>query len=76
MKKQKLTITPALIQKYAAFLHEQERSSATIQKYVHDLTVFPPFWLDELWPRGCLLPTSSSPVSSLPSCYIDFVRNV
>ena len=30
MKKQNLTITPALIQKYAAFLREQEPSSATL----------------------------------------------
>lgn len=45
MKKQELTITPALIQKYAAFLHDQERSAATIQKYVHDLTAFSAFFL-------------------------------
>ena len=38
MKKQELTITPALIQKYALYLREQERAVATIEKYVHDLT--------------------------------------
>lgn len=39
MKKQELTITPALIQKYAAFLREQERAASTVVKYVHELTV-------------------------------------
>ena len=41
MKKQEnsRTITTKLIDRYAAFLREQERSTATIQKYVHDLGV-------------------------------------
>ena len=36
MKKQELTITPALIQKYAAFLREQERAASTVVKYARD----------------------------------------
>ena len=32
------TITPDLIQDYLVYQEEQERSSATIQKYAHDLT--------------------------------------
>lgn len=55
MKKQELTITPALIQKYAAFLHEQERSSATIQKYVHDLTALGDFLAGQPMTKGLLL---------------------
>lgn len=43
MKKQELTITPALIQKYAAYLRDQERSAATIEKYVHDLNTLSAF---------------------------------
>lgn len=38
-KKEQRTITPKLINRYAHYLREQERSSSTIQKYVHDLTV-------------------------------------
>ena len=34
------TITPELINRYAAFLREQEKSVSTVQKYVHDLGVF------------------------------------
>lgn len=30
-------ITPALIERYSIYLHEQERSKATIQKYQHDI---------------------------------------
>ena len=37
-KKSSKTITPALICKYADYLHEQEKSPSTIEKYVHDLT--------------------------------------
>lgn len=55
MKKQDLTIIPALIQKYAAFLHEQERSSATIQKYVHDLTSLSAFLAGRAMTKGLLL---------------------
>lgn len=32
-------ITPALIEKYTTYLREQERSKATIQKYLHDIAV-------------------------------------
>ena len=53
MKKQELTITPALIQKYAAYLREQERSPATIEKYVHDLTALSGFLAGRpVWPDG------------------------
>ena len=45
MKKQELTITPALIQKYAAYLREQERSPATIEKYLRALSTLLR-WLD------------------------------
>lgn len=55
MKNRDLTITPALIQKYAAFLLEQERSSATIQKYVHDLTTLSAFLAGRAMTKGLLL---------------------
>ena len=38
MQQEKTVLTQALIRKYAAYLREQERSAATIQKYTHDLT--------------------------------------
>ena len=50
-----MTVTPALIQKYAAFLHEQERSSATIEKYVHDLTALSVFLAGQAMTKGLLL---------------------
>lgn len=37
MRKKEYTLTPILIQKYLTHLREQERSTATIQKYTHDL---------------------------------------
>ena len=37
MRKTENKITPELIARYAIFLREQEKSAATIQKYVHDL---------------------------------------
>lgn len=37
MSKQGLSVTGALVEKYAARLREEERSEATIAKYVHDL---------------------------------------
>lgn len=43
MKNRDLTITPERIKKYAAHLREQERSAATIEKYVHDLTALAVF---------------------------------
>lgn len=55
MKKQALTITQDLIHKYAAFLYEQERSSATIQKYVHDLTTLSVFLAGQPVSKGLLL---------------------
>ena len=38
MRKKSYTLTPELIQKYLVYQEEQERSTATIQKYAHDLT--------------------------------------
>ena len=39
------TLTTDHISRYAAYLQEQERSAATIQKYTHDLTALL-VWLD------------------------------
>lgn len=55
MKKQNLTITPALIGKYAAYLREQERSPATVEKYVHDLTALSGFLAGRPLSKGLLL---------------------
>ncbi|MGM9590920.1 MAG: tyrosine-type recombinase/integrase [Faecousia sp.] len=38
MGKRSYTLTPELIQNYLVYQQEQERSTATIQKYAHDLT--------------------------------------
>ena len=37
-KQEKRTITPELLGRYAAHLREQEKATATMQKYTHDLT--------------------------------------
>lgn len=37
MKKQDLTITPALVKKYAAYLRVQEQAASTVAKYGHEL---------------------------------------
>ena len=55
MKKQELTITPALVEKYAAYLKEQERAPQTIQKYVHDLTALSGFLAGRTVTKGLLL---------------------
>lgn len=55
MKNRDLTITPALIQTYAAHLREQERSPATIQKYVHDLTALSGYLAGKSLSKGALL---------------------
>ena len=55
MPKSTMTITPALIQRYAASLREQERSSATIEKYVHDLTALGDFLAGRAMTKGALL---------------------
>ena len=39
------TLTPALIERYAAHLRERERSAATVQKYIRDLEALR-VWLD------------------------------
>ena len=38
MRKKSYALTPELIQNYLLYQEEQERSTATIQKYTHDLT--------------------------------------
>lgn len=55
MKKQDLTVTPALIQTYAAYLREQERAPQTIGKYVHDLTALSGFLAGRPVAKGLLL---------------------
>ena len=55
MKNRDLTITPALIQKYAAYLREQERAAATVEKYVHDLTTLSTFLAGQPVSKGLLL---------------------
>ena len=55
MKNRDLTITPALIRKYAAYLREQERAAATIEKYVHDLTTLSVFLAGQPVSKGLLL---------------------
>ena len=55
MKNCDLTITPALIRKYAAYLREQERAAATIEKYVHDLTTLSVFLAGQPVSKGLLL---------------------
>ena len=55
MKNRDLTIIPALIQKYASYLREQERAAATIEKYVHDLTSLSVFLAGQPVSKGLLL---------------------
>ena len=55
MKNRDLTITPALINKYAAYLREQERAAATVEKYVHDLTTLSAFLAGQAITKGLLL---------------------
>ena len=55
MPKNTVTVTPALIRKYAAHLHEQEHSSVTIEKYVHDLTALSGFLAGQPMTKGLLL---------------------
>ena len=55
MQKNSLTVTPALIRKYAAHLREQERAPQTIQKYVHDLTALSGFLAGRPVSKGLLL---------------------
>lgn len=55
MPKNTVTVTPALIRKYAAHLHEQDHSSVTIEKYVHDLTALSGFLAGQPMTKGLLL---------------------
>lgn len=55
MKNRDLTITPALINKYAACLREQERVASTIEKYVHSLTALSGFLAGRAMTKGLLL---------------------
>ena len=55
MRNETLTLTTARIEKYAAFLREQERAAATIEKYVHDLTALAAFLAGRAVSKGLLL---------------------
>ena len=55
MPKNTVTVTPTLIRKYSAHLHEQEHSSVTIEKYVHDLTALSGFLSEQPMTKGLLL---------------------
>lgn len=55
MSKQGLSVTGALIEKYAARLREEERSEATIAKYVHDLGALAEFLAGQPISKGLLL---------------------
>ena len=55
MAKKSLCLTVTLIQRYAGHLCDQERSAATIQKYVHDLTALSTFLDGRPMAKGLLL---------------------
>ena len=55
MPKKAETITPAAVQAYAAFLQEQERAAATVEKYVHELTALARFLAGRPITKGLLL---------------------
>ena len=55
MSKQGLSVTGALIEKYAARLREEERCEATIRKYVHDLGALADFLAGRPISKGPLL---------------------
>lgn len=55
MAKKSLCLTVTLIQRYAGHLCDQERSAATIQKYVHDLTDLAGFLAGRPVTKGLLL---------------------
>lgn len=49
------TITPKLIESYAVYLREQEKSSSTIQKYVHDLGILSEYMAGEPLTKALLI---------------------
>lgn len=55
MRTKNHTLTAARIHRYTEHLWEQERSSATIQKYVHDLTALSIFLAGRAMTKGLLL---------------------
>ena len=55
MPKKSLKLTPELLERYVIFLREQERSAATIEKYVHDLTALAVFLAGRPISKGALL---------------------
>lgn len=55
MRKQTLTLTPELIGRYAQCLREQERSEATVQKYVQSLRALAEFLSGRAVTKGLLL---------------------
>lgn len=83
MKNRDLTITPERIKKYAAHLREQERSAATIEKYVHDLTALSGFLAGRAVTKGALLewketlienyaPASVNAMLAAVNCFLRF----
>ena len=55
MRNENLTIATAWIDAFAAHLREQERSAATIQKYVHDVQHLVAFLAGREISKGLLL---------------------
>lgn len=83
MPKSTMTITPGLIQRYAVFLHEQERSGATIEKYVHVLTALSAFLAGRAVTKGLLMewkedligryaPASVNTMLATVNCFLRF----
>ena len=83
MQKNAITITPALVEKYAAYLKEQERAPQTIQKYVHDLTALGEFLAGRPISKGALLewkedltgqyaPASVNAMLAAVNCFLRF----
>ena len=64
MPKKAIVLTPDLIRRYARQLREQERSAATIQKYVHDLTALAEFLGDRPLTKAALLEWKESLIAA------------
>lgn len=64
MPKKAITLTPDLIRRYARQLREQERSVATIRKYVHDLTALAEFLGDRPLTKAALLEWKESLIAA------------
>ena len=64
MPKKAIILAPDLIRRYARQLREQERSVATIQKYVHDLTALAEFLGERPLTKGLLLEWKESLIAA------------